>query len=288
MRSSIDIPFPTNKHSTMSSSSQSTTIAQNNLIALAARGKICTSLGVKICRGVEIVHIAKASGYDSLFIDLEHTCMTVQDASQICIAAVSAGITPFVRVPHECGQGMIQKVLHVGAMGVIVPHIQGVEDAKKAIAVTKYPPHGTRSLSGGFPQFEYASPPPQVLMQEANQYGSQCFIMIETVDALAAVDDIAALPGCDVLLVGSQDLAAEIGTSPDWDHPGFWDSLQKVGSAAKKHGKLMGVAGLYHRPDILRRVVNELGARWVVGSHDVGLLLGGGRANSELLRGLQS
>ena len=63
--------------------------------------------------------------------------------------------------------------------------------------------------------------------------------------------------------------------------------FEAVGRAAKKHGKLMGIAGLYHRPDILDRVINELGARWVVGAHDVGLLSSGGRTNSDLLRSLQ-
>ena len=163
-----------------------------------------------------------------------------------------------------------------------------VDDAKKAISITKYAPLGKRSLSAGFPHFEYKSPSPDVLMQEMNEFGSQCFIMIETVDALQAVDKIAALPGCDVLLVGSQDLATEIGTMPDWDHPVFWDALQKVANAVKKRGKLMGIAGLYHRPDILGRVINELGAKWIVGAHDVGLLSAGGRTNSDLLRSLQS
>lgn len=112
--------------------------------------------------------------------------------------------------------------------------------------------------------------------------------MIETADALTNVDEIASLPGCDVLLVGSNDLASEIGTLPDWDHPEFINALQKVGEAAKKYGKMMGIAGLYHRPDILTKVINEFGARWIVGAQDVGLLLGGGRANSDLLRSLQS
>lgn len=120
-----------------------------------------------------------------------------------------------------------------------------------------------------------------------NAAGSTVFIMIETADALANVDEIAALPGCDVLLVGSNDLASEIGTLPDWDHPDFIAALQKVGAAATKHGKLMGIAGLYHRPDILTRVINEFGARWIVGAQDVGLLLSAGRTNSDLLRSLQ-
>lgn len=120
-----------------------------------------------------------------------------------------------------------------------------------------------------------------------NGFGSTVFIMIETADALASVEDIAALPGCDVLLVGSNDLAMEIGTLGDWDAPAFLLALERVGSAARKHGKLMGIAGLYHRPDILERVINEFGAKWIVGAQDVGLLLQGGRANSNLLRSLQ-
>lgn len=103
-----------------------TTIATNNLLACAAGGEICTAFGVKIITGSEIVQIAKSGGYDSLFIDLEHTTLTIRDAGQLCIAAVSAGITPFVRVPHQCGYGFMQRVLDAGAMGLIVPHIHTV------------------------------------------------------------------------------------------------------------------------------------------------------------------
>ncbi|KAL0934894.1 HpcH/HpaI aldolase [Colletotrichum truncatum] len=269
------------------SKKQTTHIAPNNLLSLAAKGKICTAFGIKIIPGGEIVHIAKSSGYDSLFIDLEHTTLTIRDAGQLCITANSAGITPFVRVPHECGLGFMQKVLDAGAMGIIVPHIHTADDARRVINVSKYPPVGHRSISAGFAHFEYAPLQPNIIQSELNAVGSTVFIMIETADALSNVDEIAALPGCDVLLVGSNDLASEIGTSPDWDHPRFIEALRKVGAAARQHGKQMGIAGLYHRPDILSQVINEFGARWIVGAQDVGLLLAGGRANSDLLRSLQ-
>jgi len=103
-----------------------TAIAPNNLLTRAAKGEICTAFGIKIITGSEIVQIAKSGGYDSLFIDLEHTTLTLRDAGQLCIAAVSAGITPFVRVPHQCGLGFMQRVLDAGAMGLIVPHIHTV------------------------------------------------------------------------------------------------------------------------------------------------------------------
>lgn len=71
--------------------------------------------------------------------------------------------------------------------------------------------------------------------------GSTVFITIETTDALDTVENIAALPSCDVLLVGSNDLAMEIGTLGDWDAPKFLAALRRIGAAATKHGMLMGI-----------------------------------------------
>lgn len=118
-----------------------------------------------------------------------------------------------------------------------------------------------------------------------NVHGSTVFIMIETADALANVHDIAALPGADVLLVGSNDLAQEIGTLGDWDAPKFLDALRTVGDACRKNGKIMGIAGLYHRPDILAQVINEFGAKWVVGDFAIGVPFGEG-SNAVKLTGL--
>lgn len=143
-------------------------------------------------------------------------------------------------------------------------------------------------MSAGFPHFQYVPLPMSTMVPEMNNYGSTVFIMIETADALEAVENISALPGCDVLLVGCQDLSIEIGTVGEWDSPKFLNALKRVGEAARSNGKMMGIAGLYHRPDILQKVIQEFGARWVVGAQDVGLLLQGGRTNSDLLRSLQA
>ncbi|RVX73704.1 hypothetical protein B0A52_02594 [Exophiala mesophila] len=262
-------------------------IHPNNLLTRVKEDRICTAFGIKIIPTGEIVHIAKSAGYDSLFIDLEHTTLTLKDAGQLCITGLSAGVTPFVRVPHQCGSGFIQRVLDAGAMGVIVPHIHGVEDAKQVIQTSKYPPIGKRSLTAGLPQFNYMPLPATVTAPQLNESGSTVFLMIETVDALEAVDDIAALPGCDVLLVGSNDLATEIGITGDFDHPKFMQSLERVAEAARRHQKIFAIAGLYHRPDLMDKVVNDLGARWVVGGQDVGLLVSATRQNNQALKAIQ-
>ncbi|KAK5056682.1 hypothetical protein LTR84_012214 [Exophiala bonariae] len=279
-------------------------IYRNNLLDNLREDRVCTAFGIKIIPTGEIVQIAKQAGYGSLFIDLEHTTLTLKDASQLCITGLCAGITPFVRVPHECGSGFIQRVLDGGAMGIIVPHILGVgmavksvendhganymiEDARKVIQTSKFPPLGKRSLTAGLPHFGYAPTPATATAPQLNESGSTVFIMIETADALETVDDIAALPGCDVLLVGANDLATELGIMGDFDHPKFMQALEKVSNASKTHNKVFAIGGLYHRPDLMDRVVNDLGARWVIGGQDVGMLVNATRQNCLALKAIQ-
>lgn len=70
-----------------------------------------------------VVQLAQNGGFDALFIDLEHSTLSINDASQHCTAALQLGITPFVRVPYQCGNGFVQRVMDGGAMGVVFPHI---------------------------------------------------------------------------------------------------------------------------------------------------------------------
>lgn len=70
--------------------------------------------------------MAKSAGYDSLFIELEHSSFSLATASMLCSAGLAVGVTPFVRVPYQCGHGFVQRVLDGGAIGVIFPHISTV------------------------------------------------------------------------------------------------------------------------------------------------------------------
>ena len=151
----------------------------------------------------------------------------------------------------------------------------------------KFPPQGGRSLTVGLAHFGHAAVPSEVAMKELDEKGSTVFIMIETKDALAAVDDIAAVPGVEVLLVGSNDLGQELGCLGQWDGEVFLGALRRVGEACRKHGKIFAIAGLYHRPDLMDGVVNDMGARWVLGGLDAGLLVGAMKANCEGLAKLQ-
>lgn len=84
------------------------------------------AFGVRLVTNPQVVQLAKNAGFDSLFIDLEHSTLSIDDASKLCCTGIATGVTPFVRVPHQCGNGYVQKVLDGGAMGVIFPHVQSV------------------------------------------------------------------------------------------------------------------------------------------------------------------
>ncbi len=81
------------------------------------------AFGVRLVTDPLIARMGKNAGFDSLFIDLEHSTLSIADAGNISSAALSIGITPFVRVPFQCGNGYVQKIMDAGAMGVVFPHV---------------------------------------------------------------------------------------------------------------------------------------------------------------------
>lgn len=95
----------------------------NNLITKVSANQLCKSFGIKLSTSTHVVESAYNAGFDSLFIDLEHAWLSLSSTATLCHAGLLAGITPFVRVPYQCGNGFVQRVLDGGAMGVIFPHI---------------------------------------------------------------------------------------------------------------------------------------------------------------------
>ena len=78
---------------------QTSGILRNHVKEKLARGEVVASMTVRLVRGIEIARIAKTAGFDSLYVDMEHSSFSLETTSQICMAALEAGITPFVRVP---------------------------------------------------------------------------------------------------------------------------------------------------------------------------------------------
>src|SRR6202030_2085699 len=115
-------------------------------------GELCLGIGLRQARTVDIAAAMASCGFDWLFIDLEHGTMPLDIAVQISCAALTAGITPLVRVPS--GQyALATRALDGGALGIVMPHVDTAEEARVVVDHLKYPPLGHRSMAGGMGYF---------------------------------------------------------------------------------------------------------------------------------------
>ena len=162
------------------------------------------------------------------------------------------------------------------------------EEARSAVSITKFPPKGKRSLTAALPQFDFQRIEAKDLMQQLDSAGSTVFIMVETWECLKNVDAIAAVEGVDVLLLGANDLSLELGIHGEWEHVEFQRALEGVANAAQRAGKIFGIAGLYTRPDICKHAVKHLGAKYILGHIDIGLLAMAMNKNMEQLRDMSA
>jgi 2-keto-3-deoxy-L-rhamnonate aldolase RhmA len=234
------------------------------------RDEVVSSMTVRLVRGVEIARIARTAGFDSLYIDMEHSSFDVDTTSQICIAALDAGITPFVRVAST-QPDHIARALDGGALGVIAPHIRSADDARRLVRAARFPDLGERSYSPALPQTRYRSLPPDVTYRVVNAV-TMLIVMIETRDALEHVEEIAAVDGIDLLLVGTNDLSGELGIPGAYGHEKIRDAYRRTIDACRAAGKHAGVGGLASQPAIAASFV-DLGARYVSTGTDLGFLL---------------
>jgi 4-hydroxy-2-oxoheptanedioate aldolase len=131
-------------------------ILRNHVKEKLGHGEVVASMTVRLVRGVEIARIAKTAGFDSLYVDMEHSSFSLETTGQICIAALDVGITPLVRVP---GVAEVSRVLDAGALGVIAPHVQSADEARCYVETAKFPPLGQRSAAGPLPHLQYRSFP---------------------------------------------------------------------------------------------------------------------------------
>jgi 2-keto-3-deoxy-L-rhamnonate aldolase RhmA len=237
-------------------------------------------LSISQARTVDIPMMAAACGFDAIYVDLEHTATSLETTSMLCAAAVGFGLIPLVRVPSHHHQYMT-RVIDTGAMGVIVPHIDTREEAEHIVGTCKFPPVGHRSISGPNPVTRYR---PMTVTENVEYLNQQTVLaaMLETPAAVERADEIASVPGLDMLLVGSHDLTAEMGILGQFGDERFSQAMQRVAAACRKHGKVLGIAGVRDL-DMLGDLV-ALGLRFISAGTDAGFFMEAARAHADRLR----
>ena len=248
-----------------------------------AAGELVVCLGINQMRSTEAPMIAAACGFDAIFIDLEHSATSLETAASICVAALPTGVTPIVRVSsHEPFH--VARVLDTGAQGVMVPHVQNAEEAAAIVRAVRFPPIGQRSAFGTGPTLGYG-PVPQSEVNTILNREELLIAMLETPEAIEEADAIAAIPGVDVVHIGSLDVSNLMGIPAQYRDTRMWSVFEHLAAACKAHGKAMGVGGARGDRELQADLV-RLGVRYMTIGSDVSYLMAAARPEVAALRAL--
>ena len=180
--------------------------------------------------------LVKAAGAEFLFLDMEHTGVSMETLKGLIAGCRGVGVAPIVRVPAT-EYDFIARVLDIGAHGVMVPMVETREQAEFIVSCTRYPPQGRRGAAFGFAHDDYqgGNVPEKIAALHAR---TLLIAQIETVEGLRNVEAIAAVPGIDVLWLGHFDLTNSMGIPGAFDHPDYVAAVVRIVAACEQAGKV--------------------------------------------------
>ena len=184
------------------------------------------------------------SGYDWLLVDTQHGPMGHESLSGMLSGISNGGAKSMVRVGGYADRPGIQQSLDMGADGVLVPYINTAEEARQAISCCRYPTAGTRSV-----YFPLRSMNKEGLLGYAGAANNNVVValQVETADCIKNIDEIAAIPGVDILFLGQNDLCMSMGLYEKYEFPHMYTSPElnaatdKLRAAAKKNNVILGI-----------------------------------------------
>lgn len=249
----------------------------NPLRALLAQDRPTFGLWCSLPHPLSVEALASC-GFDWMVIDTEHTAVTLPQVMGLLQAVAPWPCMPTVRA-GSLDAVEIKRLLDLGAQTLVIPNIRDADEARAAVAATRYPPEGIRGAAG---------------LTRASRFGLIAdytatandriglILQVETAAALAGVEAIAAVPGVDVLFIGPADLAASMGLPGQPGHPAVraavLDGLVRIAAA----GVAPGVLTL--DPGFARECV-AAGSRFTAVGIDTELLLGAARGLAAAWRG---
>jgi len=184
------------------------------------------------------------SGYDWLLVDSQHGPMGYEKLSAMISGISNGGAKSLVRVGGYSDRPGIQQSLDIGADGVLVPYINTADEARQAVSCARYPTTGTRSVY--FPQ---RSMNKEGLLGYAGAANNNVIValQVETADCIKNIDEIAAVPGVDILFLGQNDLCMSMGLYEKYEFPHMYTSpelaaaTEKLVNAARKNNVILGL-----------------------------------------------
>ena len=185
---------------------------------------------------IDVAAHAARMGFDFLWVEMEHSPITLESLRNMVLATRGLPAVPFARVPVN-ETWTAKRVLDAGVFGVMFPFTSTPELARQAAAACRYPPRGTRGSGAGLAMFAW---PDVTNYHDCADENVLVIAIIEEARAVGNIDEIAATPGVDVLFIGTSDLSFSLGLRGKQDGPEHCEAIAKIVEAGKKHGKFLG------------------------------------------------
>ncbi len=205
----------------------------------------------------QVFELVGLMGFDFIWMDMEHHFYSLETAGQMMRAARVGSVDIMCR-PAKGEFMQMSRMLEAGAHGIMYPRCQSAEEAREVVKWAKFAPQGTRGFDGGNPDMPYCTMDFSQYIRRANDE-NWIVIQIEDPESLEKVDEIAAVPGVDVVMLGPADFSILSGVPGQFDHPKIQVALERLKAACDRHGKAWGApAG---SPQRIKQLL-DMGARW--------------------------
>lgn len=218
------------------------------------------------------------AGYDWLLVDMEHSPIDLAQATAIMQALSGTPSEVVLRVPWN-DPVMVKRVMDAGARSIMFPFIQSVDEARAAVAATRYPPQGTRGVAAMHRASRFGTAPDY--LARANDQVA-VILQLETPEAVALMPEIAELDGVDAVFIGPGDLSGGMGLLGQIGHADVQAALRSAAKAAKTAGLACGIVGA--DPASVRSYI-DMGFSYVAIASDLGLLMGAAKSAASAVRG---
>ena len=203
------------------------------------KGDTVFGCALQVYRSAEVPRTFAAAGFDYVFIDMEHGSYNLETVHDMIIASKPTGITPIVRIV-ELQYGLCSRLLDMGAEGIILPRVEDPEILQRALSWLRYPPTGQRGFGINGTMIEYETAGVPEIMEHQNRE-ILAVVQFESAAAIERADELLAVKGLDVVMVGPADLSISLGVPGEWDHPLLVDSIARVIEKCNRYGVVPGI-----------------------------------------------
>jgi len=217
------------------------------------------------------------AGFDWGVLDMEHSPVDLMDLVHLLQAVSATKMLPVVRVPWN-DTVIVKRVLDAGALTLMFPFVQNADEARRAVAATRYPPEGVRGIAGVNRGSRFGTV--GNALHSANQHVG-AIIQLETPVAIGQLEAIADLPGVDAIFLGPADLSAAMGHVGQPNHPAVLDLMGQAVQRCKAAGKPVGTVG--STPEMVAQY-RATGFDFVAIGSDLGLMMRAAQAAIGALR----